>query len=113
MQDAVRIDVERDLNLRRATRGRRDPIKMEGPEVLVVTREWTLTLQHFDFHARLVVAVGGKDLRLSGWDRRIALDHRRRNAAGRFDRKRQRSYVKEQDVFHVTLEDATLDGRAN
>src|SRR5437763_12739911 len=113
MQDAVRINVESNLNLRGATRGQGDAIKMEGSEVLVVAREWTFTLQHFDFHARLVVAVSGKDLRLPGWDCRVARDHGRRNAACRFDRKRQRSHVKEQDVFHVTLEDAALDGRAN
>ena len=113
MQNAVRVDIESDFDLRNATRGRRNAIEMEGAEILVIARERSLALQHFDFHARLIVAVGRKDLRLTSRDRRVARDHRRCHSAGGFNRQRERSHVEEEDVFDVALEHAALNGRAN
>ena len=113
VQDAVGVDVEGDFDLRHAARGRRDAVEVEGAELLVVARERALALQHLDFHARLVVAVGREDLRLPGRDRGVARDHRRGHAAGGFDRQRERSHVEQEHVFHVALEHAALDGRAD
>src|SRR5450755_1767507 len=113
MQDAVCVDVEGNFDLRRAPRGWRDAVKVKGAEVLVVAREWALTLQHLDLHARLVVAVGRKDLRLAGWDGSVTRNHRRSHAARGFNRESKRSYVEQQHVFNVSLEHATLDGGAN
>ena len=46
MQDAVRIDVEGDLDLRHAARGGRDAIQVKGAELLVVAGERALALQN-------------------------------------------------------------------
>jgi hypothetical protein len=62
MQDAIRVDIESYFDLRNATRGWRDAVEVERAEILVVARKWTLALQDFDLHARLVVAVSRKDL---------------------------------------------------
>ena len=113
MQDAVRIDVEGHFDLRHAARGRRNAVEVERAEVLVVARKRALALQHFDFHARLIVAVGRKDLRLPRRDRGVARNHRRGHAAGGFDRQRKRSHVEQEHVFDVALEHAALDGRAD
>ena len=113
VQDAVGVDVERDFDLRHAARGRRNAVEMEGAEGLVVARERALALQHFDLHARLVVAVGRKDLRFARRDGGVARDHRCSHAARGFDRQRQRRHIEQQHVLHVALEHAALDGRAD
>ena len=113
VQNAVRVDVECHFDLRNAARRRRNSIEMECAEILVVARKRSLALQHFDFHARLIVAVSRKDLRLTSRDRRVTRNHRRRDSARGFNRQRERSHVEEQHVFDVALEHAALNRRAN
>ena len=48
VQDAVRVDVEGDFDLRHAARGRRDAVEVELAEVLVVAGELALALQDID-----------------------------------------------------------------
>src|SRR5690606_37407156 len=55
VQDAVRVDVERDLDLRYATRRRRDARQLEAADGAVVRGHGALTLQHMDLDGRLVV----------------------------------------------------------
>src|SRR5213076_3285961 len=57
VQDTVRVDVEGHFDLRDAAWCRRNSIEMECAEILVVARQRPFALQHFDFHARLIVAV--------------------------------------------------------
>src|SRR5664279_4816677 len=109
MKDAVRIDVESDFDLRSATRGRRNAVEVERAKVLVIARERTLTLQHLDLHARLVVAVGREDLRLASRNCRITGNHRRSHATRGFDGEGKRSYVEEEHVFNVSFKHAALD----
>ena len=82
---------------------------MKRAELLIVLGHGALALQHFDFHARLVVGVGGKHVRLLGRDGGVARDHRRGDAAGRLDGKGQRGDVEQEHVLHVTLEHSALD----
>ncbi len=113
VEDAVGVDVEGDFDLRHAARGRRDAVELEGAELLVVARHRALALQDDDFHAGLVVAVSREDLRLPRRDRRVARDHRRRDAACGFDGQRERRDVEQEHVLHIALEHAALDGRAD
>ena len=113
VQDAVGIDVEGDLDLGRAARGRRDAVQMEHAELLVVSGERALSLEDLDLHARLVVAVGGEDVALLGRDRGIAGDHRGGDAAGGFDREGERGDVEQEDVLDVATKHAALNGRAD
>ena len=109
VEDAVGIDVEGDLDLRHATRGRRDPVEDEPPERLVVRREVALALEDVDLDLALRVGRGREDLRLRRRDGRVALDELGHDAAERLDAERQRRHVEEQDVLDVTGEDAGLD----
>ena len=86
---------------------------MKSAKILVVAREWALALQHFDLYPRLVVAVGGKDLRFTGWDSGVARDHRRGYASGSFNRQRKRRDVEKQHILHVALQHTALNGRAD
>src|SRR5882724_10029765 len=113
MQDAVGVDVEGHFDLRNAARGRWNPIKVENAELFVVTRQRPLALQHFDLHARLIVAVSRKDLRLPRRDSGVTWDHRRGYAARGFDREREWRHIKEEHVFDVAFEHAALNGCAN
>ena len=74
VDDPVRVDVERDLDLRHAARRRRDADELELAERLVVGGHLGLALEHVDLDRRLVVLGGREDLRLLGRDRRVALD---------------------------------------
>ena len=69
VEDAVGIDVEGDLDLRDAARGRRDPVEDEPPERLVVGREVALALEDVDLDLRLRVATRSRRpaTSRSGW----------------------------------------------
>ena len=69
VEDAVGVDVERDLDLRDAARGRRDPVEDEPAERLVVGREVALALEDVDLDLRLRVATRSRRpaTSTSGW----------------------------------------------
>ena len=110
VDDAVGVDVERHLDLRHATRCRRNADEVEFAERLVVRGHRPLALQHVDLDRSLIVRSGREDLALTRRDRRILLDHRRRNTAQRLDPKRQRRYVEQQNVGLLAAQNACLNG---
>ncbi len=113
VQNAVCIDVESDLDLRGAARCWSDTVEVECSELLVVACHGAFPLEHLDFHARLVVAVGRENLRLAGWYGGVSRNHGRCHFACGFDGECERRDVEEEHVFHVTTEDATLNGCAD
>ena len=90
MDDAVRINVEGDLNLRYAPWSRRDVGEFETAEGLVVSCHRTFTLQDMDVYRWLIISCGGEDLRLGGRDGGISLDHGREDTAQGLDTEGQR-----------------------
>ena len=113
VEDAVRVDVERDLDLRHAARRRRDAGELELAERLVVGRHLALALEHVHLDARLVVLGRREDLRLARRDRGVALDQLRHHAALGLDAEGQRGDVEQQHVLDVAGEHARLDGGAH
>ncbi|CAI08838.1 putative NAD-specific glutamate dehydrogenase encoded in antisense gene pair with dnaKJ [Aromatoleum aromaticum EbN1] len=109
VQDAVRVDVERDLDLRHAARSGRDVGQVELAEALVAGGHFTFALQHVDRHRALVV-VGRREhlarLRRHGG---VLLDQLRHHAAERLDAERQRGHVEQQHVLDFALQHAALD----
>src|SRR5262249_34339905 len=101
VDDAVRVDVEGDLDLRHAPRRRRDAVQAELAEQAVVARHRPLALEHLDLDRALVVGRGRERLALLGRDRRVARDQRGHHAAQRLDAERQRRHVEQQHVLHV------------
>ena len=91
VDDPVRVDVERDLDLRHAPRRRRDADELELAERLVVRRHLRLALEDVDLDRRLVVLGRRERLRLPGRDGRVALDQLREHAALRLDPERERA----------------------
>ena len=113
VEDAVRVDVERDLDLRHSARRRRDAGQLELAERLVVRGHLALALEHVDLDARLVVLGRGEDLRLAGRDRRVALDQLGHHAALGLDAEGQRGDVEQQHVLDVAGQHAGLDRGAD
>src|SRR5438552_8720306 len=113
VQDPVRVDVERDFDLRDAAWRGRDPDEMELAESPVVARHWPLSLHHMNLDRCLAVRCGRECLALLRRDRRVPRNERRHHAAQRFDTERQRSHVEEQEVLHLTRENRTLDRGAD
>ena len=87
----------------------RDVLKVELAEHLVVGRHFALTLETPDCHGVLVILSGREDLRLPGRDRGVAVDQAGKDTTKGFDTKRQRGYVKQKNVFDVTLQNTTLN----
>ena len=113
VDDAVRVDVERHLDLRHAARRRRNADQLEARQRLVVRRHVAFALQDVHVHDRLVVDRGGEHLRLARRDGGVLLDDAGIDAAGGLHAERERRDVEQQDVLHLALEHASLDGRAD
>ena len=117
MDDAVGVDVERDLDLRHAARGRGDTGQVEGSQRLIVAGELALALEHLDRHRRLVVRRGREGLAPLGRDGRVALDELGHDPAGpaqaRLDAEGERRDVDEQHVGSIAGDDARLQSRAD
>ena len=113
VHDSVGVDVEGDLDLRDAARGRRDAGQLEGAEHLVVPGELTLALEDLDRDGGLVVLGGREDLGGLGRDGRIALDELGHHAALGLDAEGERGDVHEQDVLALALDDRGLESGAD
>ena len=113
VQDAVGVDVERDLDLRHAARRRSDAFEVELAEALVARRHLALALVDLDRHRRLVVVGRREGLRELGRDGRVLLDHLRHHAAERLDAERERGDVEQQHVLAVAGQDLALDRGAD
>ncbi|CDD59687.1 uncharacterized protein BN592_00070 [Eggerthella sp. CAG:298] len=81
VHDAVRIDVERNLDLRHATTCGRDTSELELAECLVTSCHFALALQDMDLNAGLIISRRRIDLSLAGRDGGVALDHLGHDAA--------------------------------
>merc|ERR1719379_1543050 len=113
VEDAVRVDLESNLDLRLSTRGRGDAGHVELAELVVVLRHRPLTLEDLDGHGRLVVLVRGEDLALLRRDHGVARDELRHDAANGLDTERERGHVEEEEVgAALTGEDTGLDRSA-
>ena len=112
MNDTVRIDVERDFDLRYSAGSRRDTDEVEIAERAVLRRHLALSLQYVNRYRRLSVGRRRKDLALFRRDRRIARNELRKDAAHRFYTERKRRYVEEEHVFDVSAQNAALDRSA-
>ena len=113
VHDAVGVDVEGDLDLRHAARGRREAGELEVAEGLVLRPHLALALGDLDLHRRLVVVGGGEDLRPLGGDGGVALDERGHHAALGLDAEGERGDVEEQHVLDLALEDTGLERGAD
>ena len=113
VDDAVGVDVERDLDLRNAPRRRWDADQLELAECLVVARHLPLALEHVDLDLGLRIFGRREDLALAGRDGRVALDESREHTALGLDAERQRRDVEQQDVLDLTRQHTCLDGRAD
>ncbi|EIL95189.1 putative NAD-specific glutamate dehydrogenase [Rhodanobacter spathiphylli B39] len=113
VQDAVRVDVEGDLDLRHATRCRLDALQVELAQRLVRAGALALALQHVHGHRGLVVVGRGEGLRGLGRHRGVLLDQLGHHTAHRLDAQRQRGDVEQQHVLDRTTQHAALDRRAH
>ena len=113
VHDAVRVDVERDLDLRQAARRGRNAHQVERAEKLVAARHLALALEDLDLDRRLIVGGRGERLRLARRDGGVALDELRHHAAERLDAERQRSDVEQEHVLDVAAENAALNRGAD
>src|ERR1700737_2533816 len=72
VQDAVRVDVKSDFDLRRPARRWWNSIQLEFAKRAVVVREFAFALHDVNFHARLVVGGSGVRFHFARRDRGVA-----------------------------------------
>jgi len=97
IEDTIGVNIEGNLDLRGATRRRRDAFKVELAEEMVVLGHLTLALVDLDKDTRLFVSVGREGLRLLGRNARVAGDQVSHDTASSLNTLRERSYVEEND----------------
>src|SRR4030095_394425 len=112
-QDAVRVNVERDFDLRQATRRGPDAFEPEVTERSVVAREFSLALQHVNVYRRLVVFSRREGFSFARRNGRVAFDHLGHHAAQSFDAHREWRHVQQHHVFNFSGEHAGLNRRAD
>ena len=113
VDDAVRVDIEGDLDLRHAARRGGDADEIELSELLVVRRQFAFALEDPDRHRVLIVLRGRKGLALLGGDCGVPVDEAGEHAAQGLDAERQRRDVQQQHVLYVARQHRTLDGGAD
>merc|ERR1719401_1591598 len=113
VQDAIGVDLEGDLDLGLATRRWGDATELELAEQVVVLGHRPLALKNLNVHGRLVVLVGGEDLRLLGRDHRVAADELGHHTTHGLDAQRQRGHIEKEKVLAaLAAEDASLHSGA-
>ncbi len=113
VEDAVGVDVERHLDLRRPHPRGRDALEVELAEQPVVGGHRPLALVDLDRDGRLVVLGGGEGLLLLGRDRRVPLDQLGEDAPLGLQAERQRGDVEQQQVLDLAGQDRPLDRGAD
>ena len=108
----VGVDLERNLNLRNATRSRRDARKLKFAKQIVILGQRTLPLKDLNKDGRLVVSSGGEYLTLAGRNNSVASNELGEDTASGLDPERKRADVNENNVLRSLFagENTSLDG---
>ena len=110
VNNAVGIDVERDLHLGNAAgrRGNSDQVKLA--EEFVVIGHLPFSLEDPDRHGGLVVGCRREGLPLFGWNGGIPVDDSGEDPSQCFDSQGKRRHIEQEDVFDFPLQNRRLDG---
>ena len=110
--DAVGIDIKGYFDLRHTTLRRCNTFQIKLAKMLVVRRHLTLALIDRNGHRRLVVISCRKHLTFLGWNCGVAVNKTGEDTPKGFDTKGKRRHVKQQNIFDITSQNASLNGRA-
>jgi len=112
VQDAVDVDLERDLDLGNSSSGRGDAREFEFAKEMVIFGHGAFSFEDLDEDAVLVVLIGREDLGFLGGDESVSRDEGRHDSTDGFDTKGEGDNVEEDDLIGSSFagEDASLDG---
>ncbi len=113
MDNAVRIDIKGDLNLRYASRCRRNIGQFETAKSFVVRSHGPFALEHMDIHRRLIVCRSGENLCFLGRNGGVSLNHRSEYAAQCFNAEGQWRHIEKKHILHFPFQHARLNSRAH
>src|SRR5580700_3349382 len=111
IEQAVRVNIERNLNLRQAARRRRKTHKLEIPKAAIPASHRSFPLQNMNVHRGLIISRGRKCFRLARRNRSVPGNQGSHHATERLDAQRKRRHVQQQDVLHFPAKHATLNSR--
>ena len=114
LDQAVGVDLEGDVDLGHAGRGRLDADELEDRQGLVHRGQEALALEDVDADPPLVVLHRREGLDLAGRDGRVPLDDHLVAVVLGLDAQGERRHVEQEDeVADLAVEDPRLDGRAH
>ena len=99
VDNAIRVNVKRNLDLRNAARRRRNADKLESSKSLVIIRHLPFALHDMNVNCRLVVCCSAEHLALLGRNGCIALNQFCENPSKGFNAQRQRRNVQQKHVL--------------
>mmetsp|Transcript_18303 Transcript_18303/g.50200 ORF Transcript_18303/g.50200 Transcript_18303/m.50200 type:complete len:301 (-) Transcript_18303:1064-1966(-) len=102
-QDAVGVDFEGDLNLRRPPRRGVDASDLELSEQMVVARQWAFALVNLEIEPMLVLVVSRESGRVFSWKRGPPPNHFRHDAPNGLNAKGQGRDVVEDDILRLRV----------
>ena len=108
-EDAVCVDVERNLNLGYATGSCGDTVEVEATDSLVVACHLTLALQNVNLYLGLVVLSGREHLTLANGNGGVGVNEASEYATEGLNTEREGSYIEEKHIFNLASEYATLN----
>ena len=111
LHDTVGVDLERNLDLRNATRSGRNAGELKLAEEVVVLGEGTFTLEDLDQDRGLVVGSGGENLTLAGRDNGVTGNKLGHDATSCFDTEGERVNIDKEKTTQTLVagEDTSLD----
>ena len=109
-QHAIRIDQERDVDLRQLREHWRYAGQFELTEQATVLRQFAFALIDVDDDRGLIVCGGRVPRRFAARHRRVPVDEFIDDATERFDAERQRYDIEQQHVASATRKDVRLHG---
>ena len=113
VENTIGIDIKRDLDLGNAARSRGDTNEVELAKILVINGHLTLSLQRLNLYLGLIVHGSGECLLFLGGDRSVSRNELGHHASEGLNAETERGDIKEENILHISLEDAALDGGAH
>lgn len=97
VHDTIGINIKGDFNLWSTSWSRRDTIKVEFTELVVIFGHLSFTFKNLDQYTRLVISISCEDLLFFGWDSSVSFDEFSHDTSSCFNTKRKWDNIKKEN----------------
>lgn len=97
VHDTIGINIKGDFNLWSTSWSRRDTIKVEFTELIVIFGHLSFTFENLDQYTRLVISISCEDLLFFGWDSSVSFDEFSHDTSSGFNTKGKWDNIKKEN----------------